>query len=268
MNIYFYKAIISYKGTRYCGWQINRPNLSIQEEIMMALCKICKVKIEEVKVIGSGRTDSKVHALGQVCKFEIPLSINPNSLKRGLNSQLPNDIKVCSVDNCENSFHPIFSAKKKEYQYFFSTKEITPFMDDMIGCFSFKLDIELMKEGAKLFLGEHDFKNFFCKGTDVSSTVRTIFSVVIVNCSSKSRLESSPEQFSLFDNFINDYYCFQITGSGFLKQMVRLMMGTLITLGRGNISLDNLREAIEGDGKSFVGPTAPPYGLYLFKVEY
>lgn len=240
------------------GFQVQSIGRTIQGELNQAL-KILS-KSDEVKSIGSGRTDAGVHAHGQVVRIEIPVDIPPASLIRAINSHLPFDIRVIEAAYCTLDFHPIFSASSKEYNYVFSNKKsISPFAHDLITLFPFELDIELMKKGCQLFCGQHDFINFQCTGTDVDSTIRKIFSCELVHHRSSGH----------WGHVIDEYYVFRIVGNGFLKQMVRLAMGAIWNLGRGKITLENLEESLKGGPLlKRLGATAPPQGLYLIEVHY
>ncbi|MBC7713464.1 MAG: tRNA pseudouridine(38-40) synthase TruA [Rhizobacter sp.] len=255
MNIY--KITVSYKGTRYHGFQVQAEDLTIQGEINSAL-KILS-KSEDVKSVGSGRTDAGVHALAQVMRIEIPVDIPADNLARAMNSMLPEDIRVIDAVVAPENFHPIFSAKSKEYNYVFSNDSmLSPFANDLLTYFPGDLDIELMKKGCAIFCGEHDFSNYQCVGTEVESTVRKIMSCELV------RLDSTGH----WKNFASEYYVFKVIGNGFLKQMVRLMMGALISLGKGKITLEDLEKSLKTPLKNRLGPTAPPQGLYLKEVHY
>lgn len=255
MNIY--KITIQYKGTHYLGFQIQAQGSTIQGEINKAL-KILS-KSEEIKSIGSGRTDAGVHAIAQVMRVEIPVFIPAESLCKAMNSNLPNDIRVVSAEVCNDQFHPIYSAKSKEYNYVFTTNEkITSFAHDLITHFPYDLDIELMKKGCDIFLGEHDFINYQCTGTEVESTVRNIYSCELIHYVSEGHWAS----------VASDYFVLKITGNGFLKQMVRLIMGALLSLGKGKISLEDLEKSLKTPLKNRLGATAPSQGLYLKRVDY
>ena len=252
-----YKIIVQYKGTHYQGFQVQATGRTIQGEINSAL-KILS-KDEEVKSVGSGRTDAGVHALAQVMRIEIPVDIPAENLVRAMNSNLPGDIRVLKAEVATKDFHPIFSAKSKEYNYVFSTETITsPFGGELMTYFPLDLDIEMMRKGCQVFCGEHDFFNYQCVGTDVESTVRKILSCELVH------LDSSGH----WKNFGNDYYVLKIVGTGFLKQMVRLIMGALISLGKGKITLEELESSLKNPLKNRLGSTAPPQGLYLKEVHY
>lgn len=255
MNIY--KIIIQYKGTGYLGFQVQAQGKTIQGEINSALSTLSKS--HDIKSLGSGRTDAGVHALGQVLRVEMPLDMPAHNLVRAMNSNLPVDIRVLSAEISDSNFHPIFNAKTKEYNYVFSNDEIhSPFANDLMTYFPGDLDFEKMKKGCQLFCGEHDFSNYQCVGTEIKNTVRNIFSCDLVK----------EEGHGHWKNFANRYYIFKIVGSGFLKQMVRLQMGALISLGKGKISLEDLQDSLISPLKNRLGPTAPPQGLYLKEVSY
>lgn len=251
----FYKISLTYNGARYKGWQI-QPNteLTIQGQLNKALSQISKNK--KVHSIGSGRTDAGVHALEQIVRVEIQLDIEPYSLLKALNSLLPRDIRVLSCSGCDDQFHPVFGAKEKIYKYYFS-KNVTPFCSDFISQFNYDFDISLMKEACSVFIGEHDFLNYFCTGTDVNSTVREIF---------ECRIDKVKE--SSFEHIHGENYVLVVRGNGFLKQMVRLIMGAILNVGRKKVSIEELQNSLKIKLKDKVGATAPPQGLILEKVKY
>lgn len=254
-----YKLLVQYKGTQYSGFQIQVRDRTIQGELNKALSILSKT--DAVKSIGSGRTDAGVHALGQVVRIEIPVSIPAESLHRALNSHLPDDIRILSASPCDLSFHPIYSAVSKEYNYVFATEQaVSPFASELMTFYNQPLDIDLMQKGCAIFCGEHDFFNFQCTGTEIESTVRKIMSCEILKYQSSGH----------WANLTPEYYVLKVIGNGFLKQMVRLMMGALHSLGNGKISLEDLRSSlISGQQlKQRLGPTAPPQGLYLKEVHY
>ncbi len=260
MSIYNFCAIVQYKGTNYNGWQIQngQNGRTIQGDINQALKEITKA--ENIKTIGSGRTDARVHALGQVVKIEIPLSIASESLKKALNAHLSKDIRILNIVEAEEKFHPIYDASWKEYIYCFSMDEtIAPFDKDLVAHYPYHLNLDVMKKGCQLFLGEHDFCNFYCMGTEVKSTIRKIFEFSLERVSERN-FWNSPS---------TEYYIFKIKGSGFLKQMVRLIVGSLFNLGRGHIGESEILAALSGPYVSKkVGFVADPEGLYLSKVFY
>lgn len=257
MNIY--KIIVQYKGTAYSGFQVQLNERTIQGEINQALKVLSKT--DSVKSIGSGRTDAGVHALAQVMRVEIPVDIPEESFHKALNAHLPDDIRVIQASKCRPDFHPIFSAKSKEYNYIFAnTPTLSPFASELVTHFPHSLNIDRMREGCAVFKGEHDFKNFQCTGTVIENTVRQIVSCDIIKYNSTGH----------WSHLAPEYYVLEVVGTGFLKQMVRLMMGALWNLGMDKITLNELKDSLK---EGFVlsrrlGPTAPPQGLYLKEVHY
>lgn len=248
---------MTYKGSHYSGFQVQAEDKTIQGEINNALRVLSKS--DDIKSIGSGRTDAGVHALAQVMRVEIPVLIPEKNLARAMNSNLPDDIRVLSSEFTTSEFHPIYSAKSKEYNYVFTTDEvISPFARELMTHFPFELDIELMRKGCQIFCGEHDFINYQCVGTEIESTVRKITSCELV------RYESTGH----WGNLAGEYYVLKVVGNGFLKQMVRLLMGALWSLGRGKITLEDLEKSLKMPLKNRLGATAPPQGLYLKEVHY
>ncbi|MFA7613107.1 MAG: tRNA pseudouridine(38-40) synthase TruA [Candidatus Caldatribacteriota bacterium] len=253
--MYHYRLVVSYVGTQYLGWQIQPESYgrTIQGEINIALEKIAKSS--DVRSLGSGRTDTGVHALGQVVKVSIPLEINPYNLLKAMNSHLPEDIRVLEASVSTHEFIPTVHAKSKEYHYRFSTQEIhSPFAEHLISHYPYEIDLKLMKEACQIFIGKHDFTNFYVEGTPVSSFVREIYECEILQV---------PES-DLFPS----YYVFRVVGNGFLKQMVRLMVGTIWRVGRGKVTLEELKESLSPVKKEKLAPVAPGHGLYLVRVNY
>lgn len=253
----FYKLTLEYKGTNYSGFQIQPNERTIQGELINALKVISKS--ESIKTIGSGRTDSGVHALKQIVKAEIPLSIDPNKLVLALNTKLPRDIRVVSAEICAEDFHPIFHAKSKEYNYVFTTSEIeSVFSRELMANFDFDFDEDLMKKACKAFEGKHDFSNYQCVGTDIEDTVREIFLCELQKHKSTGH----------WAKYVDEYYVIRVVGTGFLKQMVRLMVGAIWNVSRGKVELSEIAKSLENPSAKKLGATAPPEGLYLVEVHY
>ncbi len=254
----FYKLKIKYKGTRYQGWQKQtHTEMTIQGQLEKALSKISKSN--EIHSIGSGRTDSGVHALSQYVRVRMPLKIEAQSLRKAINSILPRDIECLTCEDSTEDFHPTFGAKDKTYRYVFSLgKRSDALAADMMTFMSRDLDIEKMKSACGEFIGEHDFADFFTTGTKVSSTVRTIF-----EC---SLYEESPAGF--MGSVYPKYFVFEVKGSGFLKQMVRLMVSTIWNIGEGKVSVEDLRGALSKPTGRKLAAVAPPQGLFLSEVNY
>lgn len=252
----FYKIVLQYHGTRYLGWQVQpkESGLTLQGELNRVLEEISKSP--DVRSLGSGRTDAGVHALGQVVKIGIPLEIDPKNLIKALNVNLPSDMNVLSCEVSDEKFMPTTDARSKEYHYRFTmTRYPSAFQGSLIANCPFELDLNLMNEACKMLVGEHDFSNYFCEGTEVSSYVRQIY---------KASFEIESAQI----DFLPTHYVFKIEGNGFLKQMVRLLVGALWNVGRGKVSLDDFKRSLQASRVKRLGPVAPAEGLYLFRVNY
>jgi tRNA pseudouridine38-40 synthase len=255
--IHHYRLTIQYKGTQYLGWQVQPEGAgkTVQGELNRALAEVSKSP--KVQTMGSGRTDAGVHALGQVVKASIELAIDPLKLIPALNVKLPDDIRVVEASVSAPDFMPTVHAKSKEYQYRFTCQRMfTAFQNELIVNYPFELDLEKMREACQLLIGEHDFTNFYCEGTEVSSNIRTIFACEIL------RIEQAGW------GMLPEHFVFRIVGNGFLKQMVRLLMGAIWNVGRGKISLQDLQAALSAHKYPRLGPVAPPQGLYMVRVNY
>ncbi|MEK6624998.1 MAG: tRNA pseudouridine(38-40) synthase TruA [Bdellovibrionota bacterium] len=264
---YFYRALIQYKGTHYCGWQVQTTGIpTIQGTLEKMLQKLGQSPI--VHVMGSGRTDAGVHALGQVARLGLTVKIPTEGLKRGLNSVLPDDIRVKEIELCDECFHPQFHAKWKTYYYLFTSKELTAFNTEFVSSVYTDINFAKVPEALALFKGSHDFKRYQCTGTPIKNTVREMFDLqVYPHIPPELGLPNWP-----------DVMAFKVTGSGFLKQMVRLMAGTVFEYARGKLTLESIRnslltipqviEATAQHEKRHLAPVASPQGLYLFEVGY
>ena len=257
--MYYHHLLVSYKGTHYYGWQDigeGKQKPTIQAVINQVLQKICKSK--DCTIATASRTDAGVHAQGQVIKVTIPLDITSEKLLLGMNSLLPNDIRILHCVPCPSTFNPNKDSKSKEYHYYFSTDPIhNPILNDTVAHISLPvklLDIVLMKEACKLFVGEHDFYSFAKRDTTMKSTFRTIVSCKIVQIQPPS--------------FGNNIYCLKIVGEGFLRYMVRYIAGALFALGRNEISIDDIGDALEKHKEEKLSARAKSRGLHLIEVNY
>jgi len=240
------KLTISYDGTNYCGWQRQKNGKSVQEEIERVLNILTK---ERITIYGSGRTDAGVHALGQVANFISNTTIPIDKVPTAMNSILPEDIIIVRAEEVDLDFHARYNAKGKKYRYVVYNREIkNPFYRNYSYHVPYPLDLELMREGAKYFLGEHDFRAFMASGSSVKNTVRNIYSIEIKR--------------------EGDFILFDFSGNGFLYNMVRIMTGTLVDVGRGFLEACKLPEIILSKERVNTGHTAPPQGLYLMEVFY
>ncbi|MBU4541672.1 tRNA pseudouridine(38-40) synthase TruA [uncultured Acetobacterium sp.] len=240
------QLIISYRGTNYCGWQVQPNGLSIQEVITKAISELTG---EAVNLTGSGRTDAGVHALGQHANFFTAATIPPEQWYRALNTRLPADIRVISSRAGKLDFHSRYHAKGKSYLYKMLTSSVaSPFLADLAFYVPRTLDWAVMEEAATSFLGEHDFTAFMASGSSIKTTVRTITEISFTNK----------------DNL----WEITFTGNGFLYNMVRIIVGTLYEVGYGRIKSQDIKAIIKGKDRSMAGITAPAHGLYLKEVFY
>lgn len=239
------KLTIQYDGTKYCGWQKQPNSSSIQGTIEYAIYEITK---EKVNIIGSGRTDAGVHALGQVANFKINSNIPAARIPDALNAKLPKDISIIDCQEVSDDFHSRYSATGKIYRYLIYNKPYrSPLYKDISYHVRYDLDIQKMRVEAQSLLGTHEFKGFMSSGSSVKDTVRTIHNISI---------EES-----------GDLIVLEVEGNGFLYNMVRILVGTLVDIGRGRIDKP-LEEIIASQDRGEAGHTAPAHGLFLKKVHY
>jgi len=258
--MYHHRLVVSYKGTHYYGWQDigeGKEKPTIQAVINQVLQKICKS--QGCTIATASRTDAGVHAQGQVIKVTIPLAIDSKKLLLGMNSLLPNDIRILECEPSSKTFNPNKDSKSKEYHYYFSTDTIhNPILGDTVAHIpsdsTNTLDIALMQEACKLFVGVHDFYSFAKRDTTMTSTFRIIVSCEIV--------KTQPLAFS------NDVYCLKIVGEGFLRYMIRYIAGALFSLGRNEINLSNITEALNSHKKEKLSARAKSCGLHLIHISY
>lgn len=240
------KLKIAYDGTGYHGWQTQLGRKTIQETIEEAICTIMKQKIN---LTASGRTDSGVHALGQVANFIADTSIPQDKIKIALNANLPNDIRILESEIVPMEFNSRFDAHDKTYMYqIYNDRVLNPFYS-RYSCFvPSRLDVDKMEESLKCTIGSHDFKGFMATGSDVKTTVRTIYEAKLI-----------------YEKPIIKLY---ITGSGFLYNMVRIIAGTLIDIGKDIKGSGCMEEAINIKDRTVLGQTAVARGLFLMSVNY
>ena len=255
--MYHHRLVISYKGTSYFGWQdlgTSEQKPTVEASIYQVLKKICKYQSCTISV--ASRTDAGVHAQGQVVKITITLAIESDKLLLGMNSLLPDDIRILECQPCTAEFNSNKDSKSKEYHYYFSTDTIhNPILNDIVDHIPFRsLDIELMQRACKLFIGEHDFYSFAKRDTNMSSTFRTILSCEILL-----------SQSSLLGNKI---YYLKIEGKGFLRHMVRYIAGALFALGRNQLSLSDISEALGSHKEEKISSKAKSRGLHLIEIFY
>jgi len=242
------KLTVAYDGTEFAGWQVQPGLPTIQGELERVFTEIEK---HPVHVAGSGRTDAGVHALAQIAAVSITNPIPLYNLKKAVNRLLPKAIRITAVEEVPEAFHPRFDAKRKTYEYRIVRSEVcSPFDRRYVHHHPYPLNVENMIALAPHFEGEHDFSAFAAsddRDVHERSKVRTIHLSILKNQ--------------------EDRLIYQVTGSGFLKHMVRNMVGTLLEAGKGNFTAQDLSDAFKNP-KGKAGPTAPASGLLLVAVEY
>ena len=240
------KLVIEYDGKEFKGWQKQPNRLNIQGEIERA---INTVTGEEIDLIGSGRTDAGVNALGQVANFKTNSNIPIEKFAYAINSQLKQSIRIKSAEEVPDEFHSRYTCKKKTYQYVIDNSEQgTAIYRNMHYHCSSTLDEKKMNEGASFLIGEHDFKSFKASGTSSKSSVRIIYDAKVWR--------------------ENELVKIQLTGNGFLYNMVRIIAGTLLEVGQGKIEPDEIKNILEAKDREKAGKTLPACGLCLINVEY
>lgn len=250
------KLTIQYDGTAYHGWQRQKKRPTVQSVIEEKLSEILKTQI---KVRGAGRTDAGVHALGQVATFKAPIKLSLQTLKKALNALLPKDIRVVSLEEVDENFHPQYDVKKKSYVYYVCTdKECSPFLQRYVWNYTWKVDYQLMKNALPLFIGTKDF-SAVSESTEVKNKVRTVFDYT---------MEIFNEFFLLDIKFEGNFIKFRIEADGFLKYMVRNIVGCTLEIGRGRLMIEQLYEAIKKGVRPTPLQTAPAHGLFLEKIFY
>ena len=240
------KLTIEYDGKDFNGWQKQPNKLNIQGEIERVIENITGEKVE---LIASGRTDAGVHAMGQVANFKTNSNIDIDKFPIAINSQVKNSIRIQNAEEVDEKFHSRFNCKKKTYRYVIdNSKYGSAIYRNVSYHMPIQLNVEEMKKAIKYFEGEHDFKAFKSSGTSSKSSVRTIYKANIITEGPNIAID--------------------LTGNGFLYNMVRIIVGTLVDVGLGKIKSDDITNIIESKDRTKAGKTLPPQGLMLLRVEY
>ena len=240
------KLVIEYDGSGFNGWQKQPNKLNIQGEIESVIENITKEKIE---LIASGRTDAGVHAIGQVANFKTNSNIPIEKIPIAINSQVKNSIRIKSAEEVDERFHSRYNCKRKTYRYIIdNSKYGSSIFRNMTYHMPIKLNINEMQRAVKYFEGEHDFKAFKSSGTSSKSSVRTIYEAKVIKK--------------------NEYIILELTGNGFLYNMVRIIAGTLVDVGLEKLKAKDIPVILEKKDRQKAGKTLPPQGLFLVKVEY
>ena len=240
------RTIIAYDGTDYVGWQTQNNGIAVQEVIEKA---IYEVTGQRTSLQGSGRTDSGVHARAQVAHFDTDVRMAADKFAIALNTHLPADIRVLYSEETTPEFHARFSAKEKQYRYFVQTGAHADVFTRTYALHAYMpLDLDVMNEAAALVVGTHDFSAFMSTGREVETAVRTV---------SLSQWEKQGK-----------FLVYSVQGNGFLYNMVRILVGTMLGMGSGRIPADSMAKALSSLSRRDAGPTAPAHGLVLWRVKY
>lgn len=240
------KLVVSYDGTNYCGWQIQENGITVQGVLNRYLSELLG---EEIKTMGASRTDAGVHALGNVAVFDTAARMPVDKISFALNARMPEDIKIQSSEAVADSFHPRFCPTVKTYEYRILNRifaDPTCRLNTLF--YYYHLDIDAMSKAADYLVGTHDFRGFATTGPRLTDTVRTIYSTAIEKQ--------------------DDLIRFRITGNGFLYNMVRIIVGTLLEIGSGKYEPEQILEIFKQQDRSLAGPTARPHGLTLIEIKY
>lgn len=253
MQRYFIK--FSYDGTNYHGWQIQPNGISVQEVLEKALSTLLRTKM---RVTGAGRTDAGVHARLMVAHFDWEAPIDGQQLTYKLNRMLPRDVSVISVEAVENELHARFSAISRTYHYYMHHGR-NPFSRAYSCEMPYELDFGRMNEAAKYLIGERDFKCFCKAGGDNKTTICNLTEACWQHCNTEIAIHEAEKA---------EEWCFVITANRFLRNMVRAVVGTLVEVGRGRITIDEFRKIVDNGTRSDAGESMPGNALFLWDVTY
>ena len=246
MSVTRIRLTVAYDGTNYHGWQLQNNGITIESELNRCLSELFG---EEIKVIGASRTDSGVHALGNIAVFDTTARMPADKVSYALNQRLPEDIRIQRSEEVAPDWHPRHCDSRKTYEYRIYRGQFPMPVKRLYSYFTYyKLDVDSMRKAAAYLVGEHDFKSFCQVGAQVESTVRTIISAEV------------EEQ--------GDDVVIRVCGNGFLYNMVRIIAGTLMEVGQGRRTPESMEEVILACDRQKAGPTAPANGLMLIKYEF
>jgi tRNA pseudouridine38-40 synthase len=269
-----FKITLAYDGTDFVGWQRQAAGVSIQGLLEDALRELDG---RDVPVTGAGRTDAGVHALGQVAAFSIERALTIDAVVRALNARLPGAVRVLSAEETPASFHPRFDARAKSYRYRICNGDVlSPFERRYAWHVPGALDAAAMQAAAQMLEGVHDFAAFQSTGSDVRTTEREIFSSQIADCrlqidwgiASRGSVAIGRSLESAICNRQSAIIAYEITGSGFLRHMVRAIVGSIVEVGRGRHPPEWMAAVLASRDRGRAGPTAPAGGLFLVSVTY
>lgn len=240
------KLIVAYDGTNYCGWQIQINGITVEEVLNKTISELVG---EPIAVIGASRTDSGVHAMGNVAVFDTKSRIPAEKMSFALNQRLPEDIRIQESCEVPLDWHPRYCDTRKTYEYRILNRRFAIPTERLYShFFYYPLDVEKMQQAADYLVGEHDFKSFCSTRTQVENTVRTIYFLRVIKEGDMIRI--------------------QINGNGFLYNMVRIIVGTLLKVGTGMYPPEHVKEILEAKDRRLAGPKAEARGLTLMEIEY
>lgn len=240
------KLIVAYDGTNYCGWQIQINGITVEEVLNKTISELVG---EPIAVIGASRTDSGVHAMGNVAVFDTESRIPAEKMSFALNQRLPEDIRIQESCEVPLDWHPRYCDTRKTYEYRILNRRFAIPTERLYShFFYYPLDVEKMQQAADYLVGEHDFKSFCSTRTQVENTVRTIYFLRVIK--------------------EGDMIQIQINGNGFLYNMVRIIVGTLLKVGTGMYPPEHVKEILEAKDRRLAGPKAEARGLTLMEIEY
>ena len=241
------KLVVAYDGTAYCGWQVQPNGITVQQVLNETLSELFQ---QPISVVGASRTDAGVHALGNVCAFDVDTRMPGEKIAYALNQRLPEDIVIQESAEVDADFHPRFSKSDKTYEYRILNRRFAdPTLRHNTYFFHHKLDVDRMQQAANVLIGEHDFTSFASVHSQTNTFVRTIYDLTVTRDA-------------------QDIITIRVRGNGFLYNMVRIIAGTLFDVGRGKIPAENVALALSSGDRELLGVTAPAKGLTLESVEY
>ena len=279
---------VAYDGTAYSGWQLQPNAATIEGELNKALFDLTG---EEIQVTGASRTDAGVHSLGNVCVFDTDTRIPAEKICYALNTRLPEDIRVTQSREVDGDFHPRHTDSEKTYEYRIWNDRFPSPVLSRYSHFSYRrIDIEKMREAARLLVGEHDFGAFCSTGSQAETTVRTIYAVDVIEEYNKDYMVEEYNKDCMVEEYNKDYMLdvpeeadtehaddkdgfgrmikIRVTGSGFLYNMVRIIAGTLLDIGTGLLEVSDMEKALATHNREDAGPTAPACGLTMIGIRY
>ena len=253
------RLIVAYDGAGFAGWQRQDGLRTVQVDLEQVMSAI---EGTPVHVAGAGRTDAGVHAAAQVASVRLTASITPHRLLRACNATLQPDVRVLAADEVFDRFHARLHARGKTYRYYiWNAPAGQPLLRRLAWHVPQPLSLPAMQDAARAFVGEHDFSAFQAQGSDVQTTVRCMWTSTV-------DVDAALPGWCALPGSRGRLLCFEVSGEGFLRHMVRVMAGTLVWAGKGRFGPVHVSRALAGAGRDAAGPTAPPYGLHLWQVHY